>query len=159
LTHRRGSPSVVPPRWVFRLGWALHRAGYAITGGRLGLRTAGGEQLGTLRLHTLGRRSGQERTSMLYYLQDGEHLVVAATNAGADAAPSWWLNLQATPKAVVDLPEGPIWITTREADTAERERLWPRLVARHADYQKLANATERHIPMVILEPTDERADA
>ena len=96
---------------------------------------------------------------MLYYLQDGEHLVVVATNAGADAPPGWWLNLQATPKAAVDLPEGPIWVTAHEADAAERERLWPRLVACHADYQKLADATERDVPIIILEPTDESADA
>ena len=96
---------------------------------------------------------------MLYYLEDVEHLAVAASNAGADDAPGWWLNLQATPRASVDLPDGPLWVTARETDGAERERLWPRFVACLADYGTYASATDRHIPIVILEPTDEAADA
>ncbi len=78
---------------MYRILWALHRTGYALSGGRLGLRLSASDRLGTLRLHTTGRRSGRERTSMLFYLPDGEAFAVVASNAGAAQAPAWWLNL------------------------------------------------------------------
>lgn len=96
---------------------------------------------------------------MMYYIQDGEDLVVVASNAGSSTQPSWWLNLQATPKAAVDLPDGPMWVSVREADGADRDRLWSRLVAVHPEYQDLADASARHIAVVILEPSDEAFDA
>lgn len=37
---------------------------------------------------------------------DGTNLVTMAMNGWADAEPAWWLNLQANPNAVVELPEG-----------------------------------------------------
>ena len=58
----------VRPRWVYRILWTLHRAGYAITGGRLGLRAAADDHLGILRLTTTGRRSGKKRATMLFFV-------------------------------------------------------------------------------------------
>lgn len=134
--------------------WKLHRAGFVVSGGRIGLRKAEDERLGVLRLRTLGRRSGQERASMLYYLEDGRDLVVVASNAGAVSAPAWWLNLQASPEAFVDLPDGIHAVIGRAAGSAERRRLWSRFVALLDDYETYAAATERPIPVVILEPSD-----
>jgi hypothetical protein len=51
----------IPPRWLLRIVWAAHHALYGLTGGRLGLAIPGERHLGTLRLRTVGRRSGQER--------------------------------------------------------------------------------------------------
>ncbi len=134
--------------------WRLHRVGYAISGGRLGLRVGADDRLGTLRLHTMGRRSGTERTSMLYYLPAGTAYAVVASNAGAAKAPAWWLNLQARPDAAIDLPSGTFSVRARAAELDERAHLWPRFVKRLADYEKYAAATEREIPIVMLEPTD-----
>jgi len=157
LTEERARPSGVPPRWLFVVSWALHRAVFRLSGGRLGLRPVAAGRLGTLRLRTLGRRSGQERGTMLYYLEDGLNLAVVASNAGADAPPAWWLNLQASPEAEVDLPDGRHPVVGRAADAEERARLWPRFTAL-GSYESYVAATGRHIPIVILEPfPDERA--
>lgn len=137
---------------MLRIGWTLHRAVFAISGGRLGLRAAAQQRLGVLRLRTLGRRSGQERTTMLYYVEDGPDLAVVASNAGSDAPPAWWLNLQASPEAEVDLPDGRRPVVARAADAEEQVRLWPRLVASFDQYESYAAMTEREIPIVILEP-------
>src|SRR5256885_12387652 len=51
----------LPPRWFIRTVWAAHRAIYAVTGGRLGLKSATPDRFGTLRLRTIGRRTGEER--------------------------------------------------------------------------------------------------
>jgi deazaflavin-dependent oxidoreductase (nitroreductase family) len=113
--------------------------------------------LGTLRLRTIGRSSGKERPSMLFYLTDDPAYVVVATNAGANHDPAWWLNLQAQPRAEVDLPDGSLTVRGREAVQEERTRLWARVVAQPADYAGYAAAAGRHI--VVLEPIEEEADA
>ena len=46
------------------------------------------------------------RTTPLLYVADGERWVVAASNAGDDRPPAWWLNLQARPETTVDLADG-----------------------------------------------------
>jgi deazaflavin-dependent oxidoreductase (nitroreductase family) len=142
------------PRWFYRIVWALDRGRFAVSGGRMGLHEAGARRLGTLHLRTLGRHSGQERASFLYYLEDGANLAVVASNAGAPTDPAWWLNLQASPDAFVDLPDGVRAVRGRVATATERSRLWARFVALHDRYASYATAAERPIPVVILEPAD-----
>ena len=64
---------------MLRAGWALHRGLYRVSGGRIGIERPSATKLGTLRLHTRGRRSGEPRTSFLYYLEDGDALAITAT--------------------------------------------------------------------------------
>lgn len=77
-----------------------------------------------LRLHTVGRRSGQARIAMIGYFEDGANLVTLAMNGWGTAEPAWWLNLQADPVATVDLPGGSGEVRARAAAGEERERLW-----------------------------------
>lgn len=65
--------------------WHMHRLAYRISGG-----SAAGD--GTLALHTVGRRSGKPRMTLLNYLDDDGRYVVVASNAGSDRHPAWWLN-------------------------------------------------------------------
>ena len=37
-TTDSGRRARLPPRWVIRSAWTIHRAIYSVTGGRLGLR-------------------------------------------------------------------------------------------------------------------------
>jgi F420H(2)-dependent quinone reductase len=146
----------VPPRWFVRLAWYTHRALYRVTGGRVGLWRARPNRWGTLRLTTTGRRTNQERSVILGYLEDGPNLVTMAMNGWADGEPAWWLNLQAHPNARVDLADGPRSVMARAAAGAERSRLWAkwREVEPRLDAYAALRSTET--AMVILEP---RADA
>jgi deazaflavin-dependent oxidoreductase (nitroreductase family) len=115
----------LPPRPLIRTFWKLHRGMYRLTGGRFGLqRPERGARFGMLRLHTMGRRSGQERLAMIGYYEDGPNLVTLAMNGWSAADPAWWLNLQANPLATVDLPGGSREVRARAASGEERERLW-----------------------------------
>ena len=147
--------STLPPRWVIRTAWAVHRGLLRVTRDRVGLsRPTDGGRFGMLRLRTTGRRSGAERAVVLGYAQDGDRLVVLAMNGWAPAEPAWWLNLQAHPEASVDLPDGPQQVVAREAQGGERERLWG-VVAQHTGYGDLeAMAARRGRPtaVVVLEP-------
>jgi F420H(2)-dependent quinone reductase len=77
----------VPPRWFVRLAWYTHRALYRLTGGRIGLWRARPNRWGTLRLTTTGRRTHQDRSVILGYLEDGPNLITLAMNGWADGEP------------------------------------------------------------------------
>jgi deazaflavin-dependent oxidoreductase (nitroreductase family) len=142
---------MIPPRWVFRIGWAFHKALFAASGGRAGAQRPRDGKLGTLFLLSTGRTSGQVRRNALYYVEDGPNLVVVASNIGADLDPSWWLNLQARPDAEVELGVDRRAVRARAATADERERLWPRFVAAFPAYNEYRRKTSRPIPLVILE--------
>ena len=61
---------------------------------------------GALRLTTTGRRSGEPRSVIIGYYEDGPNLVSMAMNGWGAAEPAWWLNLQADPQAIVELAGG-----------------------------------------------------
>jgi deazaflavin-dependent oxidoreductase (nitroreductase family) len=145
------SPSL-PPRWFIRSFWVGQRAVYAITGGRFGLRTATADRWGMLRLRTIGRRSGKERTAILGYFEDGPDLVTMAMNGWADPEPAWWLNLQAQPDVIVDLPGGSRAVHAHAADKDDRPRLWARQAAYDRDLDAYAARRSRETAVVILSP-------
>lgn len=143
---------MTPPRPVLRIIWLTHRALRRVSGGRLGTSRAQGDGLGTLFLHTVGRKSGQARANGLFYVVDGADLIVVASNAGADTDPAWWLNLRAQPDAEVEVAGERRPVRARPATTEEVDRLWPRLVAANPDYAAYRERASRPIPVVILEP-------
>ncbi|WP_166350377.1 nitroreductase/quinone reductase family protein [Phytoactinopolyspora limicola] len=117
--------------------WRAHRLAYRVSGGRVGLRRPRPGRWGMLRLTTVGRRSGQERSVVLAYIEDGPNLVALAMNGWADAEPAWWLNLQAQPDATVDLATGSYAVSARAAEGAERTRLW-------AEWQQVSQRLDEH---------------
>jgi F420H(2)-dependent quinone reductase len=142
----------LPPRWFVRLFWSAHRAVFRISGGRVGLWRPRRGRWGTLRLTTTGRRTGQQRSVIVGYVEDGPNLVTLAMNGWADAEPAWWLNLRAQPEAMVDLVSGSRAVRARAAEGEERSRLWARW--REIDRQLDAYAALRssETAVVILEP-------
>jgi F420H(2)-dependent quinone reductase len=144
--------AVIPPRWFLRVGWAFHRALFAVTGGRVGAERPGGRRPGTLFLVTTGRRSGQTRRNAVFYLEDGPNMVVVASNAGSARDPGWWQNLQAQPEAAIQVDPGLTPVRARRATPDEVNRLWPRLVAGNPSYEDYRRVAGREIPVVILEP-------
>jgi hypothetical protein len=79
-----------------------------------------------------------------------------AMNGWADPEPAWWLNLQANPDAVVDLPDGPRAVRGRAAGADERPRLWERWKQYDgADLDGYAAYRSRGTAVVILSPRTE----
>ncbi len=124
-----------------------HRAVYRLTGGRLLGRVAG---MPVLLLTTTGRRSGQARTTPLTYFEDGNELVVVASNGGEDRPPAWWLNLRAHPDATITIGPRSHSVTARDATNEEHARLWPMITTTHPGYAAYARRTTRPIPVILL---------
>ena len=104
-----------------------------------------------LALTTRGRRSGTERSTAVGYLEDGDLVVVVASNAGLDRPPAWWLNLKEDPHAEVDLHGERRTVEARLATDEERERLWPRVLEQFEGFADYDGYTQREIPLVVLE--------
>jgi deazaflavin-dependent oxidoreductase (nitroreductase family) len=118
----------------------------------MGLYKATATKWGTMRLRTVGRRSGSERVAILGYFDDGPNLVTMAMNGWADPEPAWWLNLQTHPDTVVELADGPRAVHARAADPDERPRLWARWAVYDKGLDAYAARRSRETAVVILEP-------
>lgn len=143
----------LPPRWFVRTAWAVHRGLYRVSRGRRGLWRPGGRRgWGAMRLTTTGRRSGQPRSVILGYYEDGPNLVTMAMNGWAPPEPAWWLNLQANPDAIVEV-RGHRWtVRGRAAEGDERERLWARWRELDHDLDAYAARRPTETAVVVLEP-------
>ena len=139
--------------WMRHFLWIItvvHRAIYRVSGGWLGGRSMG---FRFLMLEHVGRKTGLPRKTPILFVEDEGRFVVAASNAGQDFDPAWWLNLQATPEARVRVGRRTIEVKARRATQEEETRLWPILTASWKWFDKYRSATGRDIPVVILEPT------
>jgi F420H(2)-dependent quinone reductase len=103
-------------------------------------------------LTTTGRKSGEPRVSPLYFLRDGDKVIVAASKGGSDKHPMWYLNLKADPKVEVQIKDEVLQLTAREATDEERALYWPKLVAMYPTYDDYQSWTERKIPLIVSEP-------
>ncbi|WP_067699446.1 nitroreductase/quinone reductase family protein [Nocardia jejuensis] len=129
----------------------LHRAVIRLSGGTLGTTFKG---MPTIRLTTIGRKSGRPHAVILTApIIDGDTIVVVASRGGDPTDPAWLHNLRATPTVRVSRGQGPDRpMTARVLSPTERNALWPDVVAAHpgyADYQKM---TTRTIPLIALTP-------
>ncbi|MEU4427067.1 nitroreductase family deazaflavin-dependent oxidoreductase [Actinoplanes sp. NPDC024001] len=105
-----------------------------------------------LLLTTRGRRSGKLRRTVLLYQRDGDRYIVAASNAGADRHPAWYLNLVADPDVTLQVGGETVAARARIAAAGERPRLWQLMVTMMPSYREYETATTRDIPVVIIEP-------
>jgi F420H(2)-dependent quinone reductase len=146
----------LPPAWFKHAFWRVHRLLHRLSGGRFLWTPASRRGWGALHLTTTGRKSGQPRGVILGYLEDGANLVLLAMNGWDEGHPSWWLNLEAHPDAVVRLPGKPSRpVVARAATGSERDRLWTRW--REVDDGLDGFAARRAVetPVVVLEPQQE----
>jgi F420H(2)-dependent quinone reductase len=143
----------VPPRWFVVTFWHVHRWIVRASGARRGLWPPRPGKWGALRLTARGRRSGEPRSVILGYYQDGRNLVSMAMNGWGAPEPGWWLNLQADPKAVVELPGGIRHeVLGRAAVGGERERLWQRWRELDKKLDAFAARRPQETAVVVLEP-------
>jgi deazaflavin-dependent oxidoreductase (nitroreductase family) len=107
-------------------------------------------------LTTIGRKSGQRRTTMLTSpYQEGSTIVIVASRGGDDHHPAWFLNLRDNPKVTMKVgPSPPQSAVAEVAGPAERARLWPIIVGSHRNYAGYQHKTDREIPLILLRPAE-----
>ena len=89
---------------------------------------------------------------MLGYIEDGPNLVTLAMNGWGEGEPAWWLNLQAHPRASIELGDAPHAVTARAAKGEERSRLWTRWHEVDKNLDAYAALRSSETAVVVLEP-------
>lgn len=109
----------------------------------------------TLLLRTVGRKTGQPRTSALTYARDGGSYLVTASNGGSPRPPGWLANVKAQPDCEIQIGRNTMKAVARATypDDPEYQRRWELVdkvnQGRYSEYQK---KTTRPIAVVVLTP-------
>jgi deazaflavin-dependent oxidoreductase (nitroreductase family) len=135
---------------IIKLMSRVNTWAYRATNGRLGGRFLRGAPV--LLLTTVGRKSGARRVAPLIYARDGERVLLVASKGGMDHHPLWYRNLVANPEVEVQIGAEVRRMTARTATAAEKQALWPTMVAVYRDYDDYQARTTRDIPLIILTP-------
>ena len=148
-----GDKARLPPRWFVVSAWHVHRWMIRATGGAWACGALVRGSGAHLRLTTTGRRSGEARSVIVGYFEDGPNLITMAMNGWGAAEPAWWLNLQAHPEAVVELARGMRReVLGRAAVGPERDQLWQRWRETDENLDGYAERRGHETAVVVLEP-------
>ena len=139
-----------PKDAVFKVVTGFHHVVFDLSKGKLLGKASG---MPVLKLTTVGRKSGQRRSTMLTSpLVEGDNVVLVASFGGDDRNPAWFGNLAANPDVEVVMNGSNRKMRARVAEGVERTRMWEELTAKHANYAGYQRKTSRQIPVVVLEP-------
>jgi deazaflavin-dependent oxidoreductase (nitroreductase family) len=144
-------PAVASPKdLIFKVVTGVHRTVYDLSKGKVAGKALG---MPVLKLTTVGRKSGDRRTTMLTSpLLENDDVILIASFGGDDRNPAWYLNLVADPDVEIEIDGSKRLMRARDADGAERTRLWDAVTAVHKNYADYQRKTEREIPVVVLSP-------
>jgi deazaflavin-dependent oxidoreductase (nitroreductase family) len=115
-----------------------------------GGKTPGG--VATLLLETTGARSGETRSAMLGFLEDGPgRWLIVASLAGSARNPAWLYNLAKHPTATIELPGGRrVRVSATSLEGSELEAAWERFANAAPEYAKYLSVTDRVMSIVRL---------
>lgn len=131
----------------------LHDKIYQGTGGRIGHRIPGAPP--NLLLHTVGAKTGAQRTNSLTYARDGNGYLVVASKGGDPKAPGWYHNLKANPNVEINVGPKRFNVTAKPVlpDDPDYARLWRIVNDNNSNrYENYQTRTSRPIPVVMLRP-------
>lgn len=101
-------------------------------------------------LTTVGRKTGQRRTTPMMFHRDGDRLLVIASNVGAPEHPQWYRNLLENPRVTVEVGNQTYDAVAAPTESEERARLWAMLKQTYPFFADHEASTDRAIPVVAL---------
>jgi F420H(2)-dependent quinone reductase len=144
------------PMWEKYIGLPmlmLHDKIYKGTNGRIGHKIPFGPP--NLLLHTVGAKTGLQRTNSLTYAKDGDTYLVVASKGGDPKAPGWYHNLKAKPDIEINVGPQRFGVTAKPVlpDDPDYTRLWEIVNKNNANrYKNYQTRTSRPIPVIVLTP-------
>ena len=101
-------------------------------------------------LTTTGAKTGEAHPAPLAWTRSGDDIVVVASMGGSPRNPSWFHNLVANPRVIVELDGERFEAIARVARPDERRRLYDGHVEVHPGFREYETKTSRVIPVVLL---------
>ena len=145
--------------WVEQnIGYRLlmvHDKIYKSTNGRIGHRLPLPGVAPNLLLHTVGAKTGTQRTNTLSYFPDRGDYLVVASKGGDPKAPGWYHNLKANPNVEINIGPKRFAVTAKPVlpDDPDYSRIWALVNKQNSDrYSGYQTRTSRPIPVVRLTP-------
>lgn len=105
-----------------------------------------------LLLHSIGSKTGVARQTPLFYMKDGDRVILVASNAGTLTDPAWFNNLKAQPQIKVNIRGVEMNMLAHVADKEEFAQLWPAVTEMFPTWEKILEKSVRTFPIMILEP-------
>jgi deazaflavin-dependent oxidoreductase (nitroreductase family) len=107
-----------------------------------------------LLLHTVGRKSGQDRVNPLVYATHGGSLLVTGSLGGAPKDPEWVANVAAMDEVTIEIAERtlqakPTVVRPSAPQWAELYDVWAEYWPEAREYEK---NTSRKFPIVMIDP-------
>ena len=121
---------------------------YKISGGKF--TSSGPLTIPQLTLITIGRKSGKERTVQLGYHQDGDDVLIIASNFGGTNHPAWSHNLDANPQCKIRLGAEDKAVTATRLTDSEKAIAWPKIEGSIPQMKTYKTKTERNIKVYRL---------
>jgi deazaflavin-dependent oxidoreductase (nitroreductase family) len=122
--------------WVMKLDRVIipvDRVLYRLTKGRISLLGIAG--MPSLRLITIGRRTGQLRAHDLLYTPHGDDYVLVGSGWGRPNHPAWTANLTANPHATIIVRGQTIPVVARRVEGTEVADIWKLAVRNWPGYE------------------------
>jgi deazaflavin-dependent oxidoreductase (nitroreductase family) len=133
----------------FKVLGTTHRGIIHLSGGKF-LKTGFGMPF--IELHTIGRKSGQPRVTVLTSpIHDEHRVVLVASKGGDDRDPQWYRNLTVNPDVEIHIAGEVRRLRARTASAQEKEELWPEILRVYRGYGAYQKRSSRDIPVVICE--------
>jgi deazaflavin-dependent oxidoreductase (nitroreductase family) len=153
----RRTAGLRPISWFYaRTLHHIDRGVYRISNGRSTFSSwVGG--LPVVMLTTTGAKSGKSRTLPLLGFDEGEDVVLIASNWGQRHHPSWYHNLRAHPRATIVVDGQRREVEASMVSEADRDRYFKRAIATYPGYAYYRRRAGREIPILRLRPADRDA--
>ncbi len=126
---------------------------------------SGGREANILRGHpewpivvitSRGHKSGKLRKNPVMRVEKDGVYAAVASYGGAPDHPEWYHNFVEDPRVLLQDGPEPREYAVRVAEGEERREWWELAVAVYAPYADYQEKTDREIPVVVLEPLDDR---
>lgn len=139
----------IDERMIVRLQWKMRKVMWNLSGGRLGRRVNG---MPIVEVVAIGRKSGQPRQILIFFIDDGGVPAILGTSAGKDVDPAWAKNLRLNPQARARWDGAWRDASAVELKGSEHERVWEMAAAAFPGYEEYRTHLTRPVPIFRLEP-------
>lgn len=136
----------------------LDRLAFRLSDGRM----SAGQLLGgipAITVTTTGARSGLPRSVPLNEVRDGASYILIASNWGYEAYPAWYYNMRVNPQVTVTVDHHAGEYIARQVHDREKERAWRIALAVYPGYEAYQRRLTRPVPVFVLSPAEESANA